>query len=86
MLLKDVKFVGAFHFTSEKVDKETKIKTSKDWTTVCFELPCPEHSIGTIYKDLLMSRDRVPKNLKDNLGKSCVVDYQNNFCNDILFL
>ena len=87
MLLKDCKFVGAYHFTSTKVDKETKQKISKDWTSVSFEIQVPENckSIGTCYKDLLMSRDRVPKGLNDHIGESCVVDYMNNFCNEILF-
>ena len=85
MLLKDAKFVGAYHFTSKKKDKDTGITTEKNWTSVCFELPSPEHSIGTIYKDLLMDRDRVPQGLKDHIGDSCIVDYMNNFCNEILF-
>lgn len=86
MLLCNCCLVGAYSHTT----KAKEGKPSKTWLHLSFKLNDPmfPDKVGDIYDCYMMDPDKsdrkTPEEFSDLIGKNCMIDISNNFCNKVI--
>ena len=86
MLLENCCLMGAYSHTT----KAKEGKPAKTWLHLSFKIldPLYQNKVGDIFDCYMMDPDKsdrkTPEDFSDLIGKHCMIDISNNFCNKVI--